>query len=102
MKELLMSSGNSIVSYALKNLSELVSVRRSSGLTLQQISDSTKISMRYLQAIEDGILGKLPATIRWSVHEELSSPICRGLPKLTGQKLGVLVATDVQRSRSLK
>ena len=77
IKELLMSSANSIVSYAIKNLSKLVSVRRSSGLTLQQISDSTKISMRYLQAIEDGTLGKLPGGVYTSNYLRQYAEACR-------------------------
>jgi len=41
----------------------LASIRRNRGLSLEQISDSTKISVRSLQAIEQGDFKKLPGGI---------------------------------------
>jgi cytoskeletal protein RodZ len=40
-----------------------VSKRKQSGITLTQISESTKISVRSLQAIEDGDFKKLPGGV---------------------------------------
>ena len=42
---------------------ELVSIRRSRGLTLEEIADATKISLRYLRAIEEGRLAVLPGGV---------------------------------------
>ena len=42
---------------------DLVSIRQNIGLTLQQIADATKISMRYLRAIEEGRLAVLPGGV---------------------------------------
>jgi cytoskeletal protein RodZ len=41
----------------------LATVRRNRGITLQQISENTKISVRSLEAIEAGDFGKLPGGI---------------------------------------
>jgi len=41
----------------------LASVRRNRGLSLEQISQTTKITVRALQAIEEGNFGKLPGGI---------------------------------------
>ena len=41
----------------------LASIRRNRGLTLEQISQDTKISVRALQAIESGEFKKLPGGI---------------------------------------
>jgi cytoskeletal protein RodZ len=41
----------------------LATVRRNRGITLQQISDSTKIGVRALEAIEQGEFRKLPGGI---------------------------------------
>lgn len=41
----------------------LASIRRNRGLTLEQISQNTKISVRALQAIEEGEFKKLPGGI---------------------------------------
>src|SRR5947199_1808030 len=41
----------------------LASIRRNRGLSLEQISQSTKISKRSLQAIEEGEFKKLPGGI---------------------------------------
>ena len=41
----------------------LASIRRNRGLSLEQISQSTKISVRALQAIEEGEFKKLPGGI---------------------------------------
>jgi len=41
----------------------LATVRRNRGITLQQISDSTKIGVRLLEAIEQGDFRKLPGGI---------------------------------------
>jgi len=41
----------------------LASIRHNRGLTLEQISQSTKISVRALQAIEEGEFKKLPGGI---------------------------------------
>jgi transcriptional regulator with XRE-family HTH domain len=47
----------------LNSIPELVSARQSKGLTLEQIADTTKISMRYLRAIEEGRLAVLPGGV---------------------------------------
>jgi cytoskeletal protein RodZ len=41
----------------------LASIRRNRGLSLEQISQNTKISMRALRAIEEGEFKKLPGGI---------------------------------------
>ncbi len=41
----------------------LASIRRNRGLSLEQISQNTKISVRALQAIEEGEFKKLPGGI---------------------------------------
>jgi len=41
----------------------LASIRRNRGLSLEQISQNTKISVRALQAIEEGQFKKLPGGI---------------------------------------
>ena len=41
----------------------LASIRRNRGLSLEQISQATKISVRALQAIEEGEFKKLPGGI---------------------------------------
>ncbi len=41
----------------------LASIRRNRGLSLEQISNNTKISVRALQAIEEGEFKKLPGGI---------------------------------------
>jgi len=41
----------------------LATIRRNRGITLQQISDSTKIGVRALEAIENGEFRKLPGGI---------------------------------------
>jgi cytoskeletal protein RodZ len=45
------------------NRPNLVALRQSRGVTLEQIADSTKISIRYLRAIEEGRLSVLPGGI---------------------------------------
>lgn len=42
---------------------ELLEWRERAGLTLQQIAESTKISIRFLRAIEAGEIGQLPGGI---------------------------------------
>jgi cytoskeletal protein RodZ len=42
---------------------DLVEARRSSGVTLAQISETTRISMRFLEAIEAGEFEKLPGGV---------------------------------------
>ncbi len=39
---------------------DLASLRRNKGVSLGEIADSTKIAVRYLEAIEGGHFGKLP------------------------------------------
>jgi cytoskeletal protein RodZ len=46
-----------------KNVLGLATIRRNRGISLEQIADSTKISIRSLQAIEQGDFGKLPGGI---------------------------------------
>ena len=41
----------------------LAMIRRNRGITLQQIAESTKISLRWLEAIEHGDFRKLPGGI---------------------------------------
>jgi cytoskeleton protein RodZ len=41
----------------------LATIRRNRGITLEQIADSTKISIRSLEAIERGDFAKLPGGI---------------------------------------
>ena len=42
---------------------DLISIRQSRGVTLEQIAAATKISLRYLQAIEEGRLAVLPGGV---------------------------------------
>ncbi len=42
---------------------EVAAIRRSKGISLGQISETTKISKRFLEAIEEGDFGKLPGGI---------------------------------------
>src|SRR5215467_3373885 len=46
-----------------QNVLGLAMIRRNRGITLEQISESTKISVRSLEAIERGDFGKLPGGI---------------------------------------
>jgi len=46
-----------------KNVLELATIRRNRGISLEQIADSTKISVRSLEAIEQGEFRKLPGGI---------------------------------------
>ncbi|MGC9971590.1 MAG: helix-turn-helix transcriptional regulator [Bryobacteraceae bacterium] len=42
---------------------DLITVRRKKGVSLQDISETTKIGVNYLRAIEDGEFAKLPGGI---------------------------------------
>jgi hypothetical protein len=79
MKKLLMPWVSSVTTCSLENLQELVSIRRSSRLTLEQIADTTKISMGYLQAIENGSLEKLPGGVYRSNYLRQYAEACRKL-----------------------
>lgn len=46
-----------------KNVLELATIRRNRGISLEQIAETTKISLRSLQAIEQGDFRKLPGGI---------------------------------------
>ena len=46
-----------------KSVLGLATIRRNRGITLEQIAESTKISIRSLQAIEQGDFRKLPGGI---------------------------------------
>ena len=46
-----------------KNILGLSTIRRNRGISLQQIAESTKISVRSLEAIEQGEFRKLPGGI---------------------------------------
>ncbi|MCU1237887.1 MAG: hypothetical protein JWP63_5854 [Candidatus Solibacter sp.] len=46
-----------------KTVLGLTTIRRNRGISLEQIADSTKISMRALEAIEQGEFRKLPGGI---------------------------------------
>jgi cytoskeletal protein RodZ len=46
-----------------KGILGLPAIRRNCGITLEQISEATKISVRLLQAIENGEFRKLPGGI---------------------------------------
>jgi cytoskeletal protein RodZ len=46
-----------------KSLLSLSTIRKNRGITLQQIAESTKISVRSLEAIEQGEFRKLPGGI---------------------------------------
>ena len=46
-----------------KSILELATIRRNRGISLEQISESTKISVRALEAIERGDFRKLPGGI---------------------------------------
>jgi cytoskeletal protein RodZ len=46
-----------------KNVLELATIRRNRGISLEQIAESTKISVRSLEAIERGEFRKLPGGI---------------------------------------
>jgi hypothetical protein len=77
LKKLLIPSVNSVLPDTGRNLMELVTIRRSSGVTLQQISEATRISMHYLQAIENGSLGKLPGGVYTSNYLRQYTEACR-------------------------
>lgn len=47
----------------LQSQSDLISIRQSRGMTLEQIANITKISLRYLRAIEEGRLAVLPGGV---------------------------------------
>ena len=83
VKKLLISSVNFEIFYTPKNLPELVAIRRSSGVTLEQIAASTKIGLRYLRAIEDGDLGKLPGGVYTSNYLRQYADACRNPPSIT-------------------
>ncbi|MEN6537108.1 MAG: helix-turn-helix domain-containing protein [Bryobacteraceae bacterium] len=51
------------VSRTLRTRPDLVAIRRSKGITLDQIVDATKISKRFLVAIEEGNFAQLPGGI---------------------------------------
>jgi hypothetical protein len=80
MKKLPISSVNSGISYAAKTLPDLVSIRRRNGVTLEEIAGSTKIAMRYLRAIEEGSLGKLPGGIYTASYLRQYAEACRRPP----------------------
>lgn len=42
---------------------DVAAIRQSKGITLDRISETTKISKRFLKAIEDGDFGQLPGGI---------------------------------------
>jgi cytoskeletal protein RodZ len=46
-----------------KSLLGLSTIRRNRGISLEQIAEATKISVRWLQAIEQGEFAKLPGGI---------------------------------------
>src|SRR6478672_5055441 len=46
-----------------KNVLELATIRRNRGMSLEQIANATKISVRSLEAIERGDFRKLPGGI---------------------------------------
>ena len=83
VKKLLISSVNCEIFYTPTNLPELVAIRRSSGVTLEQIAASTKIGLRYLRAIEDGNLGKLPGGVYTSNYLRQYADACRNPPCVT-------------------
>jgi cytoskeletal protein RodZ len=47
----------------ISNWENLTEIRKSRGISLGQIADSTRISMRYLRAIEAGDFRKLPGGV---------------------------------------
>ncbi|HWB86257.1 MAG TPA: helix-turn-helix transcriptional regulator [Bryobacteraceae bacterium] len=52
----------------MNNKLELATIRRNRGLTLEQIASRTKISVRYLRAIEEGRLHNLPGGVYTSSY----------------------------------
>ena len=64
----------------------LASIRRNRGLSLEQISQDTKISVRALQAIESGEFKKLPGGIyNTSYIRQYARAIDAGLRKVVCQ-----------------
>jgi cytoskeletal protein RodZ len=62
----------------LQSQSDLISIRRSRGLTLEQIANMTKISLRYLRAIEEGRLAVLPGGVYTTNYlRQYEEAICR-------------------------
>jgi len=51
------------MSIAATTIQDCSALRNQKGISLRQISDSTKIGMHYLEAIEDGQFTKLPGGI---------------------------------------
>ena len=60
-------------------------MRQKHGMSIQQISDRTKISIRYLQAIESGDFGELPSGIygRSYIRQYAAAVQCNPEPLLT-------------------
>jgi len=56
-------AGDGILMNEEKGVLGLATIRRNRGITLEQIADSTKISVRLLDAIERGEFRKLPGGI---------------------------------------
>ena len=60
---------------------DLATFRESKGITLQQIAETTKISIRYLRAIEEGRLAILPGGVYSTNYlrqyaEAVGLPVC--------------------------
>jgi len=53
----------SIPQTSLREHLDLPAIRKNKGITLDQIAESSKIRLRYLQAIEEGRFDKLPGGI---------------------------------------
>jgi cytoskeleton protein RodZ len=53
----------SVPPMAVRHPSDLAAIRQRKGISLQQIAEASKISIRYLQAIEEGHFEKLPGGI---------------------------------------
>jgi cytoskeletal protein RodZ len=64
----------------LQTQSDLISIRQRRGMTLEQIANITKISLRYLRAIEEGRLAVLPGGVYTTNYLRQYQEAIRGTP----------------------
>ena len=77
-----------------KNVLELATIRRNRGISLEQIAESTKISVRSLEAIERGI----SKTSRRNLQHQLHQAVCAGHRLRRNGNSGVLPSRDEYRA----
>jgi len=58
-----MRKSSSTVNISVQHRLDLPALRQTKGISLRQIADTTKISLRFLQAIEQGEFDQLPGGI---------------------------------------